>query len=144
MTAVADDLIAFIKARLAEDEQVAKACAGAPWVQDCAPMVHVDPKAIRDAKWIYGKMGYVGTVEHDYDRAHMVRHDPARVLRGVEAKRRLLDTWQGITQTERPDWMDNETWRLSTAGTIILISHMTAIMALEWAYHPDYRQEWTP
>ena len=58
--------------------------------------------------------------------AHSARHDPARVLREVEAKRRLLDdTWGG------PD--HEEMWE-----------HHVRLLALPYAQHPDYRPEWAP
>jgi hypothetical protein len=48
---------------------------------------------------------------------HIARHDPARVLRGVSVRRQIL---KGAS---RP---------------------ILALLALEYADHPDYRDEWRP
>lgn len=143
------DIVDFLKARLDEDEAAAKACAGAPWVE-CVSMVQVDPVAIRDAHWQYGQMGYVGTIEHDYDRVHIARHDPARVLRGVEAKRRIANLhhtethlrFHGEPQYGYLYWCDichvpgdqpGRNW-----------CETLRLLASEFSDHPDYDEGWAP
>ena len=56
----------------------------------------------------------------DYAGPHIARWDPARVLAECEAKRQLIE------RVGNPDW----------AGFRIL--------ALPYADHPDYQQEWKP
>lgn len=82
-----EDLVSFIAARLDEDEAAAKRVNG-QWQQD-APgtgVILIDGEPL-----IEGHIG--GLVEH------IARHDPARVLREVEAKRAILaacaETLQG-------------------------------------------------
>lgn len=58
--------------------------------------------------------------------AHIVRYDPARVLRDVDAKRRILaDRWGG------PDHHD-------------MWEHHLRLLAAVYDDHPDYRLEWKP
>lgn len=60
---------------------------------------------------------------------HIVRHDPARVLREVEAKRKAIEThrWHG------PDGCAEDQF-------CPLLTSMAAV----WADHPDYQAEWSP
>lgn len=90
-----DDLIAFLNARLDEDEAEAKAAANA-----LNRHIECDPD----------------------NAAHIARHDPARVLREVAAKRAIVERY-----AKAPDWAGGEDVRL---------------LAAVWSDHPDYRQEW--
>ncbi|MFE3429840.1 DUF6221 family protein [Streptomyces sp. NPDC059171] len=78
-----DALVAFLKARLDEDEQVAQAATQGEWVWS---REFVTPPGYHHRT--------IGPLEPG-DSAHIVRHDPARTLREVEAKRLLLE--QAIT-----------------------------------------------
>lgn len=80
------DLVAFVTARLGEDEEQARLAAreGGEWTQ-------VDP--VRKP----GRIGSLGGVvvwdegePDEHQAAHIARHDPARVLREVAARRRLI------------------------------------------------------
>jgi len=108
----------FIEARLAEDEQIARAAAGAPWVAeaDIPRSILVSSVAKAENKQMFGRLGYVGSAEHEEYRQHIVRHDPARVLRQCAALRLVLGFWRGLT-------------RLRTIAAI-------------WSDHPDYQQDW--
>jgi hypothetical protein len=74
---------------------------------------------------------------------HIARHDPARVLRDVEAKRRILDLHarREDNVAERlgftaPDMCElcGETWPCRTV----------CLLALPFADHPGYHEEWKP
>lgn len=115
-----DDLLAFLNARLAEDEQGAVAI-------------------FRDHTWsAYREGGTDGwAVEGAHsgepsciigDEAmanHVARYDPARVLADVAAKRRIIDacTRDGV---DLNDW-----W-------------LFELLALSYADHPAYREEFKP
>ncbi len=135
------DLIAFLNARLGEDERVAKLAAGVPWVA-ATRMVHVDPAVIRENKLAYGRLGFVATVEHAVDLTHIARHDPARVLADVDAKRRVIDlvtdgfTVDAVTPFDVGDEFDD--------GYIQAYRDIARLLALPYADHPDYREEWAP
>ncbi|MFI8865331.1 DUF6221 family protein [Streptomyces sp. NPDC053707] len=69
---------------------------------------------------------------------HIIRHDPARVLREVEAKRRLLDVvlpdiLSGDSAIEG-EWM----------GESDMAGDLARTLALPYADHPDYRDDWRP
>lgn len=134
-----DDLVAFLNARLDEDERVALfALCGYP--EGC-PEVMQPWK--RSARWQAGD-GRV-TVEyvdgppamiapkrpvlvhvarrHDTVTAqHIARHEPARVLADVAAKRQIIELVLG-----------------AYAGYSVLTR-----LALPFAEHPDYREDWKP
>jgi hypothetical protein len=92
------------------------------------------------------------------DGGHIVRHDPARVLREVEAKRAILGlldsaraAWEAAHQAEL-DSRDanlvmgisegraaNQAWAVYQAMNAAL-----PLLATPYADHPDYRPEWSP
>ncbi|MFF4412134.1 DUF6221 family protein [Streptosporangium sp. NPDC001559] len=119
------DLIAFLKARLDEDEQAA----------DIGAQLHEDEPAdpsyaggivnLEDAGWEPGAARRF----NDY----VTRFDPARVLHEVEAKRSIIaELWD-----EKDDFPT--TWTASGTASAVLRR-----LALPYADHPDYRQEWQP
>src|SRR3954466_10372054 len=101
---MSDDLVARLRhawdereRQLDEDEKVAQESAGAPWSTDIPGAVHVSAAA-RAGNRAWRTLGHVAHVDHDADRDHIARHDPARVLTEVErgrrdiaAKRHILD-----------------------------------------------------
>ncbi|WP_406735364.1 DUF6221 family protein [Streptomyces sp. NBC_01108] len=112
-----DDLVQFLRDRLNEDEAVARRVKSS-WRQIGETGVIVASDGDRAEECANGN--WTGIAEH------IVRHDPARVLREVEAKRQLLD---GHT----PDYH----W--CPMGDNVL-----KVLALPHADHPDYRDEWRP
>src|SRR5262249_21548497 len=115
--AVDDLLVAFLRARLDEDEAGAKAASpGLGWIRHSLDRGDIDAAA---------------------DEAHVVRHHPARVLREVEAKRAILDRHAycqrhgGVPGNEHLDADGLEDYVLLPLAAI-------------YRDHPDYRQEWKP
>ena len=107
-------LTEFLLARIAEDEAAARV-AGA-WLR--APDGHNDDVlwSVADGQAEPFLAQYA--VGRHFD--HIAHHDPARVLAECEAKRQLIE------RVGNPNW----------AGFNIL--------ALPYADHPDYQQEWKP
>ncbi|MFD7861849.1 DUF6221 family protein [Streptomyces sp. NPDC059783] len=67
---------------------------------------------------------------------HIARHDPARVLRDVEAKRQAIEHYEQIQAlTQDPDAY------VLAEGAVM---KQMQIMALPYADHPDYRDDWRP
>ncbi|MCX4540485.1 DUF6221 family protein [Streptomyces sp. NBC_01565] len=125
-----DDLVQFLRARLDEDEQTARAATPGPWAVD-------------------GGSVYVGrpineVVDYSESAAHIARHDPARVLAEVDAKRQMLDIHAamdskgeritGCTTCSWRDYMD-DLWVSWPCPTLRL-------MLIPYADHSDYRAEW--
>lgn len=122
-----DDLVAFLRARLDEDERVAREAlsdTGGPVWSDggqYGESVNVDetggPVAV--GAWT----GYLG----DGPRYHIARHDPARVLAEVAAHRAWVD------------WIDGE---LADDAAQQMPWDLACALAAVYASHPDYREEW--
>src|SRR5256885_13394975 len=118
-------LVEFLQARLAEDELIAQAAIdGSPrW------RTHYDYRDVKDEEG-----HYVVQADTQYptleQAAHIARHSPARVLRGVEAKRRVI-----------ADYLHRE-----AAGELLErtgVEDCLRAMCLEYADHPDYNPAWT-
>lgn len=74
----------------------------------------------------------------DAARAHIARHDPARVLAEVEAKRRIIDL-HGAEPHECVAW-DGD---LGLPCTCYEVDCPTLLLlALLYASHPDYDEAW--
>jgi hypothetical protein len=75
------------------------------------------------------------------EHLHVVRHDPARILREVEAKRRILamyDRENGFSDIAAP-WHN-----CSDQHVGMLIEHVYAVLALAYDTHPSYDESWRP
>ena len=85
-------LIDFIEARLAEDESAAQAAGGDTWQID-------------SGSWLvsnsHGPVVYDEGKPSEEQADHIARHDPARVLREVAAKRAILASESSVTL---PEW----------------------------------------
>jgi hypothetical protein len=117
--------VEFLRARLDEDEQTARAIQwdgsgnSLDWGLPASATVDIG-----------GDDFYAG------DRtvaSHIARHDPARVLREVEAKRAFVKEYERY-RAERRRAMNG--WDTSELSPII------AALASVYADHPDYQQEW--
>ncbi|WP_326565092.1 DUF6221 family protein [Amycolatopsis rhabdoformis] len=127
-----DDLIAFLRARLDEDERIAKTADPGPW--------HADGGGIHKGHTTDEVVDYAGD-----NAEHIARHDPARVLAEVAAKRLIIELHQpdhkqrdcGTCMSRKigyqEDWIEEE-WPCKTL----------CLLALPYADHPDYREEWRP
>lgn len=172
---VTDDIVAFIRARLDEDELWAKA-ASAPHHSD-APTVEggmhwrwaigpnwepydpdpleqhlaedVDPRGnislVTVEEWPYswdttvrsspGRVLYTDDEVRTAEAAHIARHDPARVLREVEAKRAIVEMCESHANAQFPDF---------EGGYASAAEDALTHLALVWSDHPDYRPAWAP
>ncbi|MFE9923286.1 DUF6221 family protein [Streptomyces sp. NPDC005774] len=129
-----DDLVQFLRDRLDEDERTARQTHPLflNWEYDgCV-------KEIRD----FGNGNTLATGVLPHYGAFMHVHDPARVLREVEAKRRTIALCEpplvettGLHDTER-QFIPGEgrPWGLD----------VLKLLALPYADHPAYREEWRP
>ncbi|MEV7013318.1 DUF6221 family protein [Streptosporangium sp. NPDC051022] len=134
--------------------------------------IHVEARAIAQ-NYHLRKLGYVGTVQHEWDRRHIARHDPARVLREVGVKQKLLDQYERLLRAEEAHAAakaeldadvehENRTgvWAGEGLPSVRLQAlrreddYLTAMLsvleglvkaeAAVYSDHPDYRQEWKP
>jgi hypothetical protein len=133
---VTDDLVAFLRARLDEDEQVAEALRGVRFHAyeeggDDGWAIESDPDG--DPGAIVGERALA---------EHIARWDPARVLAEVTAKRRIISLFSHASphsvmsgQAEREDFRNG--WQFAMWDALPLL-------AVPYASHPDYRAEWAP
>ncbi|MFC8491796.1 DUF6221 family protein [Streptomyces sp. NPDC057235] len=149
-----DDLVQFLRARLDEDEQTARAPHPTflTWEYDACVW------QIRDL----GNGNELANVlpRHAYGE-HMARHDPARVLAEVDSKRQALaallaskhvvreDPWYTcVAATEEHDGghYGDAKWRggACDCGRDELVGLQLRLLALPYADHPDYLEEWRP
>lgn len=114
-----DDLIAFLRARLADDEQIALADLNETW----KPETDENGTTIGFA----APMQSLSTARG----LHIARHDPARVLAEADAKRRTLIRCEEALLAANP-----------------MLTHFAKETLLDltrpYADHPDYQDTWRP
>jgi hypothetical protein len=118
---VDDDILKFLRARLADDEKAAKEA----------------PSELGDGEWPF----WVDPDDHDARTAAERFRDhfrPKRILAEVNAKRRILD--ELLPEVVGTDEMVDDEWRngCDNAGALL------QMLALPYAYHDDYQDEWRP
>lgn len=106
-----EDLVAFIEARLAEDERIALAATGGPWRvdnEDYAEAIYAADgftTVVAGGRW----GGEASVFNSDDDARHIARHDPARVLRDVAADRWILKQHEHLRFAQPgEDWNDQD------------------------------------
>lgn len=158
---MAADLVVFVRARLDEDEAAAGAASPGPWHVNAESdeVLAVDGVTVADGFALSGRQLRVTT-------AHIARHDPARVLAEVEAKRRIVDlhpyTTQRAASSETsfrsaygPNWekrlknLDTPYCETCDVDDGVIASDGTPcetlrLLALPYADYPDYWEEWRP
>jgi uncharacterized protein DUF6221 len=150
------DLVEFLTARLDEDEQVARAATKGPWSVNDESYAETIYSADGAAVVAGGRWGGEASVfESTDDAIHIARHDPARVLREVEAKRTLLNTYIELRDRIDTAWreyssaLDGKRYSGPTASyTSGELAKMHALedvlktLALPYADHPEFQEEW--
>lgn len=139
-----DALVAFMRARLSEDEKAAHVAGGGSWRWG-----HGYGKMCNDPECSYGELfadepaGHRLLMDvHGYDvhdsfggAEHIARHDPARVLRDVEAKRRIVQRCE-YAWSRVPD----EDW--AAIATFLLLDVLD--LASVYHDHPEFQEGWKP
>ncbi|MFC4516396.1 MULTISPECIES: DUF6221 family protein [Streptomyces] len=156
------DLAAFLRDRLDEDERIAAAVLGASWIRhEHVAGVHADDATpgrpygtpVADCRRLPG--GY----EHGVDIAeHIVRHQPARVVAEIEAKREIVSRYV-VALHEREALRARMRGMLGEGGDAFgqLLEHehvliraaealapVVRLLSSPYADHPEYREEWRP
>ncbi|MFD7860963.1 DUF6221 family protein [Streptomyces sp. NPDC059783] len=138
-----DDLIVFLRARLDDDAAAARAASWDGWDGSHWTAHH---RERHDGRWAVIDRADEGVIPTVAPQAaddagvaqHIACHDPARVLREVEAKGRILDSY--LPDATGADEQINEEWQ---AGST-LADDLLCLLALPYADHPDYRDDWRP
>ncbi|SES03075.1 DUF6221 family protein [Streptomyces qinglanensis] len=152
------DLVAFLRARLDEDERLARAAAEPEkWVElnrEPRPRWYVQLWADPDRVAVIADpessafpvvVSIEGMDEGDAQNRidHIARHDPARVLADIEAKRRVVRYYEDAARTLAAAEPGTPPHDLMTGAMNSLRAALQAL-ALPYADHPDYREEWRP
>jgi hypothetical protein len=123
MGSMSDDmLIAFVRARLDDDELVAKRAGGAPWCHIALPSRLPWRPWSRWRSGVRAAGGEVVARASSLHAGHIAAHSPARIQHEVAAKRRILDEIQDGRLSEE----------------------VAELLAQSYDDHPDYRREWAP
>lgn len=148
-----DELARWYGEQLDEDEQIARGADPGPWKSDS--LGRHDQSAI--------KLGApTSLIQFDGSRAaangmHVARHDPARVLREIDAKRQVITSHAELV--EKVTELSAIRGRLSAQGrnTVMTDGELESaihqrdallgvlrLLALPHADRPGYREEWRP
>lgn len=141
------DLAEFLMQRIAEDEADARDAShrDAEWTA-------VDPSPAgwgadeRDAELLGGGKP-LGRFDPEYGgmlvAEHVARWSPARVLAECAAKRRIVELHRGQKALWDDDENPLEVVECPECGVLFPCPTLR-LLALPYADHPDYREEWRP
>lgn len=141
---MSDLLIDFLRARLDEDERVALPhCAEGRRRIEGAGRWRCDDTggAVRELKMnpLDGVYEVVAEADLHMTAEHIARHDPARVLAEVAAKRAILELHEGSHECSVYDHngeIDNCTWVIDGGCSTVLL------LAQPYAGHPHFHPSW--
>jgi hypothetical protein len=130
--ATVNELAAFLRERLDEDEPVALAAPDGPWSED-------DSRSVVDAagERIICSVNGGRLLPASNTRNHVRRHDPARVLREVEVKRKMAERHGPSDRREYSYWLCIGCGEGDPCDTL-------RMLAVSYADHDGYREEWRP
>jgi hypothetical protein len=128
------DFVQWLRDQL--DIDAARATAAA---EEDGPDWHYDGHAVITRR--EGDLVAVGSQDFmESERgAFIAAHDPARVLREIEAKRQLVERYERAMENRRAHPDD-----LASAGALLALHGAVKLLALPYADRPGYREEWRP
>lgn len=132
-----NEILEFLQARLDEDEQTATAAISATFGGDSTWTSKDDGTGRQTHGYVMAD--HTAICGHDDDDVllpiadHIARYDPARVLREVEAKRRVLADYELYKDAKYPD---------SDGGHAMALEVVLDLLAAVYSDHADYREEW--
>lgn len=147
------DLVEWLRQQLDEDERVAKAAIQGPWrtgaiaehlVDDVlygrSPYAHDGPGGDKIVQVANLEMAW----QKEANAEHIARWDPARVLREVEAKRRLLDELLPKIRSLEEDLYDERGTGFDGGLGNEESALLPRLLALPYSDRPGFREEWRP
>lgn len=144
------DIVAFIRARLTEQAQAARRAAtdGAMDWRYESYYDHEDSATICLLSFGDHSMSADQGSRPDDDNPltldelrHIARHDPARVLRGVEADRAILEMFE--TAQLSVEVADGTPLAGATRLKAKTLRRVLAARAAQWSDHPDFDPSWS-
>lgn len=150
-----DELVAFLLARLDEDEAVARAADSTEWtaateVGDHANYGVVTAAAastlqrLDDGSLLTSPgdevVAFCGRDVGELRARHVGRHDPARVLADVSAKRRIVRTVAPAVLAM--DEQISREWDGALRSLDDTADFLLRLLAVPYDTHPDFREAW--
>lgn len=140
-------IVEFLEARITEDEVAAKAARPGPWFHDsnltCGPRVPPDDFLMVPAD-PSDTIGPCNDKIPDQDSRHIARHDPARILREVAAKRAIIEAADEATGYDMQVDGEFRVGRRDMTEEPYLGDVILRALAASYADHPDFNEEWRP
>lgn len=151
-----DELVQFLRARYDEDEQIARRAGGRSEHTWEADLSGKDPNGLPSwpiaVRYTTGGRlrGAVANLpimqERSEDRmVHIARHDPARILRDIKARRQLVEVHHAdlieVVNADREERSDY--WCAECDGEPFPCRTLR-LLASVYADHPGYRAKWRP
>lgn len=141
------DLVQWLTAQLDEDERIARAATSGPWsVNDesyAEWIIAADgTEVVAGGRW----GGEASVFESTEDALHIAEHDPARELREIDAKRRLLDEHQDVNGGSCGTCVDGQ-WGYPTHGGSSpqrFPCRTLRLLGLPYADRPGFQESWRP
>lgn len=136
----------FLTARWDEDEAVARAASPGTWTY--RGVESVSGSTLYDETRSIARLDYdqdddersvgrsIYEAEADANGAHIARHDPARVLADIAAKRAILEE---LVREEAANFGDQ-----FLDGLCSGLERSARLLAQPYAEHPDYDESWKP
>jgi hypothetical protein len=149
-----DDLIAFLRAQLDEDERIARAATPGPWRQHdthlgqyghTATVLSGEGNDTELRAWLpsMSQESWDETRNVWNDAVHITQHDPARVLREIDAKRGTIDRYEfACNEAARLDIDEEE--RESRVRVAAAFESCVLCLAVVYADRPGYLESWRP
>jgi hypothetical protein len=131
------DFMKFLWARYDDEAALAEAASPGPWAvnDESDEVLAVDGITVAEGFALSGRQLRATT-------EHIARHDPARVLRGVEAKRQITKVH---FRRRSYDWDEPGVIGFECAQCLDRYPCATLrLLALPYADHEAYREEWKP
>jgi hypothetical protein len=154
-----DDLVSWLRQQLDDEERVARATdvADFPWVAETTGPYGPQVRTVEDgddAQWSRAVNVQMWTCDDEQDgcpdvarqwiaeATHIALHDPAAVLRKVEAHRRILDLH--VTRDGTGGTWDTDPAALCNEDSDVQPCSTLRLLASVYSDRPGYRQEWAP
>lgn len=152
------DLVAFLRERLDEDERAALDATQHRWIVSERRTPASPNSPYGDLFLVAADEGFGAPAfrfKDERDARHIARHDPARVLAEVDAKRRILAEYSATVLLRdeadarvkaawpEPDAQDLDTWTRAQREAAIMHDWVLQL-ALPFRDHTEYRAEWAP
>lgn len=154
MAGMANRLAEWLRAQLNEDERTAQAATwcgddAATWRAAVSP--YGTPSRPHGPRWYIEDSledGVITTVDPQASddegvARHIAAHDPARVLREVDAKRRIVRAYEDAVTAFENTVLGTDLHDLM-AGSVNSLRYALQALALPYADRAGFKEEWRP